>query len=132
MDKLINLRSKHLVLAVSSMAVMSLAHAGENTTEIEQLRQEVKELRTLLNASLQQPAVTLKPQSDVTPQVKTTPLNTSQSVKTNILPSGAEVNLYGYIRADASYQTEGAATMYNNISGVPLKDTVEATNQKIA
>ena len=42
MDKLINLRSKHLVLAVSSMAVMSLAHAGENTTEIEQLRQEVK------------------------------------------------------------------------------------------
>jgi len=130
MDKLINLRSKHLVLAVSSMAVMSLAHAGENTTEIEQLRQEVKELRTLLNASLQQPAATLKPQSDVTPQVKITPLNTSQSVKTNILPSGAEVNLYGYIRADASYQTEGAATMYNNISGVPLKDTVEATNQK--
>jgi len=130
MDKLINLRSKHLVLAVSSMAVMSLAHAGENTTEIEQLRQEVKELRTLLNASLQQPAVTLKPQSDVTPQVKTTPLNTSQSVRTNILPSGAEVNLYGYIRADASYQMEGAATMYNNISGVPLKDTVEATNQK--
>jgi len=130
MDKLINLRSKHLVLAVSSMAVMSLAHAGENTTEIEQLRQEVKELRTLLNASLQQPAVTLKPQSDVTPQVKTTPLNTSQFVKTNILPSGAEVNLYGYIRADASYQMEGAATMYNNISGVPLKDTVEATNQK--
>jgi len=130
MDKFINLRSKHLVLAVSSMAVMSLAHAGENTTEIEQLRQEVKELRTLLNASLQQPAVTLKPQSDVTPQVKTTPLNTSQFVKTNILPSGAEVNLYGYIRADASYQMEGAATMYNNISGVPLKDTVEATNQK--
>jgi len=130
MDKFINLRSKHLVLAVSSMAVMSLAHAGENTTEIEQLRQEVKELRTLLNASLQQPAVTLKPQIDVTPQVKTTPLNTSQFVKTNILPSGAEVNLYGYIRADASYQMEGAATMYNNISGVPLKDTVEATNQK--
>jgi len=130
MDKLINLRSKHLVLAVSSMAVMSLAHAGENTTEIEQLRQEVKELRALLNASIQQPAVTLRTQSDVAPQVKTTPLNTSQSVKTNILPSGAEVNLYGYIRADAYYQTEGAATMYNNISGVPLKDTVEATNQK--
>lgn len=32
-----------------------------------------------------------------------------------------EVNIYGFIRADATYQTTGASTMYNNINAVPLK-----------
>jgi len=51
-------------------------------------------------------------------------------IQQGLTKSGAEFNLYGYIRADASYQMKGASTMYNNISGVPLENTPEESAQK--
>lgn len=62
---------------------------------------------------------------------KTEPVQ-SATPKLSLTKSGAEVNLYGYLRADASYQAKGASTMYNNISGVPLEGTAEEAQQKIA
>lgn len=41
-----------------------------------------------------------------------------------------EVNIYGFIRADATYQATGASTMYNNINAVPLKNTHEEYKQR--
>ncbi|MBP8005673.1 MAG: TMF family protein [Acinetobacter sp.] len=113
------------VLTLSIVAVMSSAHAASESAEIAQLRQEVQELRAMLQHYVQQPA-SAQPANNLnaaaSPVAKQTP-----AAK---LKSGAEVSLYGYIRADASYQAKGASTMYNNINGVPLKGTAEAAQQK--
>lgn len=47
------------------------------------------------------------------------------------IASGAEFNLYGNIRADASYQAEGgsAARMYNQINAVPLEGVGERSDE---
>lgn len=113
------------VLTLSIVAVMSSAHAASESAEIAQLRQEVQELRAMLQHYVQQPA-SAQPANNL--NAAATPV--TQQTLTPKLKSGAEVSLYGYIRADASYQAKGASTMYNNISGVPLKGTAEAAQQK--
>ncbi|MCH7307045.1 DcaP family trimeric outer membrane transporter [Acinetobacter sp. NIPH 1852] len=113
------------VLTLSIVAVMSSAHAASESAEIAQLRQEVQELRTMLQHYVQQPA-SAQPANNL--NAAASPVTTQ--TLTPKLKSGAEVSLYGYIRADASYQAKGASTMYNNINGVPLKGTAEAAQQK--
>lgn len=117
------------VLALSVLTAMSGSYAGSESAEIEELRQEVKELSAMLQNYVQQ-----TPPAQPTTQVIVA--QTSESVQTttpklSLTKSGAEVNLYGYLRADASYQAKGASTMYNNISGVPLEGTTEEAQQKI-
>ncbi|MGN5765587.1 DcaP family trimeric outer membrane transporter [Acinetobacter calcoaceticus] len=127
MDKFILTVQKSL-LALSVITVMSPVYAATDQAEIAQLRQEVQQLRAMLQQYVQQKpsvqpanpvAVTASPQATET----TAP-------KLNLSKGGAEVNLYGYIRADASYQAKGASTMYNNISAVPLEHTAEEAQQK--
>ncbi|ENU91978.1 hypothetical protein F971_03071 [Acinetobacter vivianii] len=127
MDKFILTVQKSL-LAVSVAMVISPVYAGTDQAEIAQLRQEVQELRAMLQQYVQQKAP-VQPNTQVavaaSPQVVET-----TAPKLNLSKGGAEVNLYGYIRADASYQAKGASTMYNNISGVPLEHTAEEAQQK--
>jgi len=127
MDKFILTVQKSL-LAVSVAMVISPVYAVTDQAEIAQLRQEVQELRTMLQQYVQQKAP-VQPNTQVavaaSPQVVET-----TAPKLNLSKGGAEVNLYGYIRADASYQAKGASTMYNNISGVPLEHTAEEAQQK--
>ncbi|MDR7015521.1 DcaP family trimeric outer membrane transporter [Acinetobacter sp. 3657] len=113
------------VLTLSIVAVMSSAHAASESAEIAQLRQEVQELRAMLQHYVQQPA-SAQPANNL--NAAASPV--AKQAPAAKLKSGAEVSLYGYIRADASYQAKGASTMYNNISGVPLKGTAEAAQQK--
>ncbi|MCH7314541.1 DcaP family trimeric outer membrane transporter [Acinetobacter sp. ANC 3882] len=116
------------MLAVGVLTAMSSAYSGTESAEIAQLRQEVQELRAMLQQYVKQPvpAQSMAPVTvAATPQVAET-----QAPKLNISKAGAEVSLYGYIRADASYQAKGASTMYNNISGVPLEHTAEEAQQK--
>ncbi|KYQ82848.1 MULTISPECIES: DcaP family trimeric outer membrane transporter [unclassified Acinetobacter] len=127
MDKFILTVQKSL-LAVSVAMVISPVYAGTDQAEIAQLRQEVQELRTMLQQYVQQ-KVPVQPITQVA--VTASPQVTETTVpKLNLSKGGAEVNLYGYIRADASYQAKGASTMYNNISGVPLENTPEESAQK--
>ncbi len=49
-------------------------------------------------------------------------------LKQLVTKGGAEFELYGNVRADASYQFKGPSTMYNYISAVPLKDIVNEGN----
>ena len=137
------------VLALSVLAAMSGSYAGSESAEIEKLRQEVKELRAMQQNSeidklrqevkelraMQQNYIQQTPPAQPVTQVmvapKTEPVQ-SATPKLSLTKSGAEVNLYGYLRADASYQAKGASTMYNNISGVPLEGTAEEAQQKIA
>jgi hypothetical protein len=116
------------VLALSVLTAMSGSYAGSENAEIEQLRQEVKELRAMLQNYVQQtpPA---QPTTQVMVAQTSEPVQTT-TPKLSLTKSGAEVNLYGYLRADASYQAKGASTMYNNISGVPLEGTAEEAQQK--
>lgn len=127
MDKFILTVQKSL-LALSVITVMSPVYAATDQAEIAQLRQEVQELRAMLQQYVQQKA-SVQPATPVavtaSPQVTET-----TAPKLNLSKGGAEVNLYGYIRADASYQAKGASTMYNNISGVPLEHTAEEAQQK--
>lgn len=127
MDKFILTVQKSL-LAVSVAMVISPVYAGTDQAEIAQLRQEVQELRAMLQQYVQQ-KTPVQPITQVT--VAASPQVTETTVpKLNLSKGGAEVNLYGYIRADASYQAKGASTMYNNISGVPLENTPEESAQK--
>lgn len=107
-----------------SMGSMSLSVQAQTTQssqqEIEQLRQEVQALRALIEQQhVQKAAVTA-------PVVASTPA-TPASKPVMKIASGAEFNLYGNIRADASYQAEGgsAARMFNQIGSVPLEGAGE-------
>lgn len=116
------------IMATAVLTAMSSAYSGTESAEIAQLRQEVQELRAMLQQYVKQPAQT---QSTAQVAVATAPQATeTPAPKLNISKGGAEVNLYGYLRADASYQAKGASTMYNNISGVPLEHTAEEALQK--
>lgn len=116
------------ILATAVLTAMSSAYSGTESAEIAQLRQEVQELRTMLQQYVKQPNPTpSNPQVAVAAAPQATE---TQMPKLNISKGGAEVNLYGYLRADASYQAKGASTMYNNISGVPLEHTAEEAQQK--
>lgn len=127
MDKFILTVQKSL-LAVSVAMVISPVYAATDQAEIAQLRQEVQELRAMLQQYVQQ-KTPVQPATPVvvmaSPQVTET-----TAPKLNLSKGGATVNLYGYIRADASYQAKGASTMYNNISAVPLEHTLEEAQQK--
>lgn len=83
---------------------MSFALAGQTDPEIAQLRQEVKELRAMLQANMQ--AQKSLSQQRVELATTATP-QAIQPTKQGLTKSGAEFNLYGYIRADASYQMKG-------------------------
>lgn len=127
MMKVLNTTVQKSLLAVSVTLFMSSALAGQTDPEIAQLRQEVKELRAMLQANMQ--AQKSLSQGRVELATTATP-QAIQPTKQGLNKSGAEFNLYGYIRADASYQMKGASTMYNNISGVPLENTPEESAQK--
>jgi len=115
------------VLAVSVTLLMSSVFAAQANPEIEQLRQEVSELRAMLQANIQAQKSLTQGRVELTTPVTAPPI---QPVQQALTKSGAEFNLYGYIRADASYQMKGASTMYNNISGVPLENAPEESAQK--
>ncbi|HCW4616761.1 TPA: TMF family protein [Acinetobacter baumannii] len=125
--KILNTTIQKSLLAVSVTLLMSSAFAGQVNPEIEQLRQEIKELRAMLQTNMEaQKSLAQKRVEQAAPVVTQAP----QPIQQTLTKSGAEFNLYGYIRADASYQIKGASTMYNNISGVPLENTPEESAQK--
>ena len=105
-----------------SLSTQAQTSTQSNQQEIEQLRQEVQALRALVEQQQRQTAV-------VTAHVAATPAPASKPVMK--IASGAEFNLYGNIRADASYQAEGgsAARMYNQINAVPLEGVGERSDE---
>ncbi|WP_159122932.1 DcaP family trimeric outer membrane transporter [Acinetobacter variabilis] len=112
-----------------SLATQAQTPAQSNQQEIEQLRQEVQALRALIEQQQTQTAA-------VTAPVATTPAPANTAVAPASKPvmkiaSGAEFNLYGNIRADASYQAEGGAAtrMYNQINTVPLEGVGERSDE---
>ncbi|WP_180164186.1 DcaP family trimeric outer membrane transporter [Acinetobacter sp. YH12049] len=119
---------KTLVVAMS-LATVSMTHAGSNTSEIEQLRAEVAELKSLIKAQQQ---VQQQQQTEIQ-QVKARPVapppppaTPAASLKSK---TGADVSLYGFVRGDANYIIEGADNDFNNVhtSKEEARDKLRAT-----
>ena len=105
-----------------SLSTQAQTSAQSNQQEIEQLRQEVQALRALVEQQQRQTAV-------VTAHVAATPAPASKPVMK--IASGAEFNLYGNVRADASYQVEGTSRdlPYNHINAVALEGNNENSDR---
>jgi len=118
---------KTLVVAMS-LATVSMAHAASSTSEIEQLRAEVAELKSLIKAQQQ---VQTQQQAEIQ-QVKarpTPPPPPAASLAGFKSKAGADVNLYGFVRGDANYIIEGADDDFNKIASTDgnTKDKLRAT-----
>lgn len=110
--------------------MMNNAHASSEQEQIQQLRAEVTELRALLEQYLPQ----IKQQNDAPKAIEmssaTVVANNANTVTTeaNQKPplsfntaSGAKVQLYGFLRGDASYQAKGGDGIFNRINKVDLE-----------
>lgn len=144
MKKNINKLSQSL-LCISILAVTSNSFAESNASleaKVEQLQKQVQMLTEMMQKQkqeqkadqqqLQQLATETKMTNDSVKNISESVNTTSSKTKIELKPlttkNGAELELYGNIRGDASYQVKGAGTMYNAISTVPLKGTQAEVN----
>lgn len=117
-----------LVVNTLALTVMTClfnnAYAG--TTEqqqIQELRAELEVLKTAIqkqNNTEVHTTTALQTQASL-PVVANVPKKSEDSVLKWKSKNGAEVNIYGFIRADAAYQIEGAKGMFNSINSVVLE-----------
>ncbi|MGE8541276.1 DcaP family trimeric outer membrane transporter [Acinetobacter sp. ANC 3813] len=123
-----------LACAIALPAVTQAAPASE--AEVEQMRAELKALKTMMQQYVQQQnslsanLAEVKAKSESVAVQASTPAMKAEglSLKTK---GGAELNVYGNVRADALYQSEGgsAARLYNQISSVPLEGNGESSDR---
>ena len=116
-----------LTLAVSS-TIPAFAATKYDQAEIIQLRQEVKELRALI----EQQQVSQRQNTVAITQLNETAKTQAMTKQPKpTLASGTEISFYGNVRFDASYQAEGSAAdrLYNNINKVPLEGNGEASDR---
>ena len=106
-----------LMLATSGYAAMTLEE------QVVHLQQQVQELQNLMQ---QQKQTSEKISAELPILKEKSALKTD--LKQLVTKGGAEFELYGNVRADASYQFKGPSTMYNYISAVPLEGTVNEGN----
>ncbi|WP_336950941.1 DcaP family trimeric outer membrane transporter [Acinetobacter sp. AS167] len=118
----------NIILVSMGLLSLNMAHA-DSLTEVEQLRNEVKQLREMIE---QQQQVQNKQIVALENNVKTAQV-VSQAKDQSFArtKAGAEVTLYGNIRADLLYQSEGGSAdrLYNQINTVPLKGHNESSDQ---
>ena len=118
----------NIILVSMGLLSLNMAHA-DSMTEVEQLRNEVKQLREMIE---QQQQVQNKQIVTLENNVKAAQV-VSQAKDQSFArtKAGAEVTLYGNIRADLLYQSEGGSAdrLYNQINSVPLKGHNESSDQ---
>ena len=133
MSRLLNgkFMAKSLALAVTAVMV-STAHAGKaEQQQIQELRQEVEALKSLIQ---QQHQVQQQQQTQIE-QVKAQPVQLAPAAKSESAltgfktKAGSSVNLYGFVRGDANYIIEGADNDFNSVhtSDGQTKDKLRAT-----
>ncbi|KAF1025743.1 MAG: hypothetical protein GAK29_01713 [Acinetobacter bereziniae] len=109
---------KSLALTVAALMV-NTAQAATDSQEIQQLRNEVQELKALLQQQQQQVRL-------VESKVESAPASSSAGLKSK---SGANINIYGLVRGDANYIIEGADDDFNKVNATTgeAKDKLRAT-----
>ena len=109
--------AKSLAATVSVLMLSTVANAATaEQKQIQQLRQEVETLKTLIQ---QQQQVQLQQASQIE-QVKAAPQSTLAGLKSK---AGANVNIYGFVRADAQYKIDGADGIFSSIDKADLGGT---------
>lgn len=111
-----------------AILMMNTTQAATEQEQIQQLRDEVKELRALLEQyvphSKQKTTSPVSSSAQVLAVQTTTP--SSDTNKKSPLSfqtaSGADVKLYGFLRGDASYQAQGGDGIFNRINKVDLEN----------
>ena len=118
---------KFLAKTTLSLSILMLATSGYAAMTLEEqvvhLQQQVQELQNLMQ---QQKQTSEKISAELPILKEKSALKTD--LKQLVTKGGAEFELYGNVRADASYQFKGPSTMYNYISAVPLEGTVNEGN----
>ncbi|WP_335957494.1 DcaP family trimeric outer membrane transporter [Acinetobacter bereziniae] len=109
---------KSLALTVTALMV-NTAQAATDSQEIQQLRNEVQELKALLQQQQQQVRL-------VESKVESAPASASSGLKSK---SGADINIYGFVRGDANYIIDGADDDFNKVNATTgeAKDKLRAT-----
>lgn len=108
------------VFITLSVALPLSGHTAnqEGSPEIEQLRKEVNELKSLIQ---QQHISAVKRSEYPSPTEAVASENTSSKSLKLTTKSGAEFQLYGFIRGDSSYQFKGGNGIFNRIHKVDLE-----------
>ena len=116
---------KSLAATVSVLMLSTFANAATaEQKQIQELRQEVEALKSLIQ---QQQQVQLQQAAQIQ-QVKAAPAAAGLKSK-----AGADVSLYGFVRADANYIIEGADSDFSDVKGTTgatkdkLRSTVKTT-----
>ena len=118
------LMTSMIVLSLGGVSVAAQAQTQQQK-EIEQLRQEVQALRNMVE---QQKVQTTQTATALAEVQRPAPVTSNPVLKT---AKGAEFNLYGNVRFDASYQVEGTSRdlPYNHINAVALKGNSENSDR---
>lgn len=118
----------NIILVSMGLLSLNMAHA-DSMTEVEQLRNEVKQLREMIEQQQQlQNKQIVALENNVKAAQVVSQAKDQSFARTK---AGAEVTLYGNIRADLLYQSEGGSAdrLYNQINSVPLKGHNESSDQ---
>jgi len=120
--------AQSLALSVAALMMTTTHAATKEQQEIAQLRAEVAELKALMQQQQQvqqQQAVQIQ-QVKAQPAPPAKPESALSSFKSK---SGADINLYGFVRGDANYIIEGADDDFNKVSSSDgqTKDKLRAT-----
>jgi len=124
-----NLMISMIALSMGGMSLSTQAQTqlpSKQSQEVEQLRQEVQALRELIE---QQKVQTAQTATAIAAVQRPAPVAIAPVAKT---AKGAELNFYGNVRLDASYQSEGGGNInmpYNQINSVPLKGNAENSDR---
>lgn len=125
-----NLMMSMIALSMGGMSLSTQAQTqlpSKQSQEVEQLRQEVQALRELIE---QQKIQTAQTATAIAAVQRPAPVVIAAPVAKTA--KGAELNFYGNVRLDASYQSEGGGNVnmpYNQINSVPLKGNAENSDR---
>ena len=119
--------AQSLALSVAALMMTTTHAATKEQQELAQLRAEVAELKALMQQQQQvqqQQAVQIQQvKAQPAPVKAESPLSSFKS------KSGADINLYGFVRGDANYIIEGQDDDFNKVasSKEDVKDKLRAT-----
>lgn len=120
-----------LALSVTALMMTAANAASSDKAEIQQLRDEVAQLKSLIQ---QQQQVQQRQQvqlQEVQTQAAAPAPAQAPTLSGLLSKSGASVNIYGFVRADAAYQIRGGNGIFNRINAVDLKGSGNPNSERL-
>lgn len=116
-----------LVVTLSSCLFIPMTNANTDINQkIDALYKEIDDLK----AMVAQQNVQLKQNQNTTAGLVANTANADKEKVRARSKGGAEVTLYGFVRADAAYQFEGGTGIFNRINNVALNDDANKKQTK--